>query len=71
MSIKGGSKIVLSVMAGELEAGALYPAEIKGGVDSGHLKVLAVGGDTRWETFPDAPYVADVGSGRYTVDWRM
>jgi putative tricarboxylic transport membrane protein len=67
---KGGGEIVLSILSGDVQAGALYPSEIKSQVDAGALKILAHNGDRPLEGWPDVPSFTSQG---LTVDlaiWR-
>ncbi|WIY52385.1 tripartite tricarboxylate transporter substrate binding protein [Devosia sp. YIM 151766] len=68
--IKGGSQIVLSLMAGDVGIGALYPSEIKAQVEAGNLKMLAHNGDAPIEEWPEVPSLVDEGIDVDLAIWR-
>ena len=67
---KGGNEIVLSMLSGDVHAGALYPSEVKSQVDAGVLKVLAHNGDQPLEGMPDVPSFASLGLAVNLPIWR-
>ncbi|MBM6596549.1 tripartite tricarboxylate transporter substrate binding protein [Microvirga pudoricolor] len=67
---KGGSEIVLSILSGDVQAGALYPSEVKSQVDAGALKILAHNGDRALEGWPDVPTFTSQGLAVDLSIWR-
>jgi tripartite-type tricarboxylate transporter receptor subunit TctC len=70
VSIKGGANIVLGILAGDLEAGVPYPSEIKGNVDAGDLRILAINASSRSPLFPDIPTFTELGYAVNMPIWR-
>lgn len=68
--IKGGAQIVLSLLSGDVQAGALYPSEIKAQVDAGALKPLAHNGSEPLESWPDVPSFASLNLPVNLAIWR-
>ncbi|WP_119392543.1 Bug family tripartite tricarboxylate transporter substrate binding protein [Taklimakanibacter lacteus] len=68
--IKGGSQIVLSMLSGDVHAGALYPSEIKAQVSAGALKMLAHNGSAPLESWPDVPSFTSFGLAVNLEIWR-
>lgn len=71
VSVKGGAQIVMSILAGDLDAGVPYPSEIAGQVDSGQLKVLAHSGLQRLAAWPDVPTFTEKGIAVDLSVWRI
>jgi tripartite-type tricarboxylate transporter receptor subunit TctC len=68
--IKGGAQIVLALLSGDVQAGALYPSEIKSQVDAGVLKPLAHNGSEPLEAWPDVPSFTSLGLPVNLEIWR-
>ena len=68
--IKGGAQIVLSLLSGDVQAGALYPSEIKAQVDAGALKPLAHNGSGPLAAWPDVPSFTSLGLKADLAIWR-
>jgi len=68
--IKGGAQIVLSLLSGDVQAGALYPSEIKAQVDAGQLKPLAHNGSEPLSAWPDVPSFSSLGLEVNLAIWR-
>jgi len=68
--IKGGAQIVLSLLSGDVQAGALYPSEIKAQVDAGALKPLAHNGSEALAAWPDVPSFTSLGMPVNLAIWR-
>lgn len=68
--IKGGSQIVLSILSGDIQCGALYPSEVKSQVDAGVLKILAHNGDRPLAAWPQVPTFTSVGMPVDLAIWR-
>ncbi len=71
VSIKGGAQIVMSILAGDLDAGVPYPSEIQGQVSAGQLKVLAHSGSQRLAVWPDVPTFKEKGIAADLTVWRV
>ena len=69
--IKGGADIVLAILAGDVDAAALYPSEVKGQIDAGTLKVLAHNGDRPLKDWPDVPSFTSLGLAVDMAIWRV
>lgn len=68
--IKGGAQIVLSMLSGDVQVGALYPSEIKSQVDAGALKPLAHNGTEPLAAWPDVPSFTSLGLPVDLAIWR-
>ncbi len=71
VSIKGGAQIVLAIIAGDLDAGVPYPAEIQGQVEGGELRILAHSGAQRLSMWPDVPTFREKGLAVDLSVWRI
>lgn len=71
VSIKGGAQIVMSILAGDLDAGVPYPSEIRGHVDGGDLKILAQSGSQRLDIWPNVPTFKEKGVNVDLTVWRV
>ncbi|WP_194841242.1 Bug family tripartite tricarboxylate transporter substrate binding protein [Salinibacillus xinjiangensis] len=68
---QGGAPVTQALLAGDLNVGTQYPAEIKDYYDSGELKGLAISTSKRTDTFSDIPTFKEQG---YDIEfniWRM
>lgn len=71
VSIKGGSNIVMAILAGDLDAGVPYPSEVQSQVVAGKIKVLAHSGDARLNAWPDVPTFKEKGLPVDLYIWRV
>ena len=62
--------VVTAVMAGQVDYGVELAHVVRGQVEAGQLKLLAVGTPNRWPTIPNTPTVAESGvTGYGVVGW--
>ncbi|MGE0796744.1 MAG: Bug family tripartite tricarboxylate transporter substrate binding protein [Lautropia sp.] len=61
IAYKGAGPAITDVMAGHVPIMFTNLSAVFGGIESGKLRLLAVGGKTRWPSFPDVPTVAEAG----------
>jgi len=62
--------VVTAVMAGQVDYGVELAHTVRGQVEAGQLKLLAVGTPNRWPTIPNTPTVAESGvTGYGVVGW--
>jgi len=59
--------VVAALLAGEVDYGVELAHAVRGQVQAGQLKLLAVGSPARWPTIPDVPTVAESGVPGYAV----
>ena len=59
--------VVAALLAGEVDYGVELAHAVRGQVQAGQLKLLAVGSPARWPTIPDTPTVAESGVPGYAV----
>jgi tripartite-type tricarboxylate transporter receptor subunit TctC len=59
--------VVAALLAGEVDYGVELAHAVRGQVQAGQLKILAVAGPVRWPTLPDVPTVAESGVPGYDV----
>lgn len=64
---EGSAPAITALLGGRVDAVAMTPAEIVQYIDSGDVRMLAVGADERLEAFPDVPTFAEAGLGEETV----
>lgn len=64
---EGSAPAITALLGGRVDAVAMTPAEIVQYIDSGDVRMLAVGADERLEAFPDVPTFAEAGLGEDTV----
>jgi tripartite-type tricarboxylate transporter receptor subunit TctC len=57
----GGGPSLQAVVAGTVDCSVAAPEEMRGLVDGGELRVLAVASDTRAPAYPDAPTLRELG----------
>ncbi|MDR0527950.1 MAG: tripartite tricarboxylate transporter substrate binding protein [Spirochaetaceae bacterium] len=61
----GGAAAATALMGGHIDLVTVAPGEIKSGVESGKLRVLAIADNQRSALYPDVPAFAELG---YTVE---
>ncbi|MGI6038379.1 MAG: tripartite tricarboxylate transporter substrate binding protein [Limnochordia bacterium] len=66
----GSAPTIAAANAGEIQAMTISPAEVKGLVDSGDFKVLAVMANQRDQLFPDVPTLKERGIDVTYAVWR-
>ncbi|TSB48432.1 tripartite tricarboxylate transporter substrate binding protein [Alkalicoccobacillus porphyridii] len=66
---EGAAPAVSSLMGGHIDAVSVSPSEIKSGLDSGDLKVLAVMGEERDPLVPDVPTLKEEGIDLVMSGW--
>lgn len=71
VSIKGGANILLAILAGDVDAGLLYPSEIKAQYQAGKVKILAENSDTRLDLWPDVPTFVEEDLDVNMPIWRV
>ena len=59
--------VVAALLAGEVDYGVELAHAVRGQVEAGQLKLLAVGAPARWPTLPNVPTVAESGVPGYAV----
>ncbi len=59
--------VVAALLAGEVDYGVELAHAVRGQVQAGQLKLLAVGSPARWPTIPNTPTVAESGVPGYAV----
>ncbi len=59
--------VVAALLAGEVDYGVELAHAVRGQVEAGQLKILAVGAPARWPTLPNVPTVAESGVPGYSV----
>src|SRR5271169_3830453 len=59
--------VVAALLAGEVDYGVELAHAVRGQVEAGQLKLLAVGAPARWPTLPNVPTVAESGVPGYSV----
>ena len=59
--------VVTALLAGQVDYGVELAHAVRGQVESGQLKLLAVGAPARWPTIPNTPTVAESGVPGYAV----
>jgi tripartite-type tricarboxylate transporter receptor subunit TctC len=59
--------VVAALLAGELDYGVELAHAVRGQVEAGQLKIIAVGAPSRWPTLPNVPTVAESGVPGYAV----
>ena len=69
--IKGGADIVLGILSGDVQAGALYPSEVKGQINAGTLNILAHNGDRPLTDWPEVPSFTSLGLAVDMPIWRV
>lgn len=57
----GGSEAKAFTLGGSVDMGASVPSTVKGEVDAGELRVLAIANDERIPEFPDCPTLKELG----------
>lgn len=66
----GAAPAVTDLVGGHIQAVTVSPAEVKGQVQAGKLKMLAVMGDKRDPNFPDVPTFKELGYDATFMTWR-
>ncbi|WP_101842590.1 tripartite tricarboxylate transporter substrate binding protein [Halobacillus sp. Marseille-P3879] len=66
---EGAAPAVTALMGDHISAVSVSPSEVKGGVDSGDLKVLAVMGEERDPSVPDTPTLEEEGYDVSVAGW--
>jgi tripartite-type tricarboxylate transporter receptor subunit TctC len=61
VAYRGAGPAVTDVIAGHVPLMFTNLAAVFGGIESGKLRLLGVGGKTRWPQFPDVPTIAEAG----------
>jgi tripartite-type tricarboxylate transporter receptor subunit TctC len=61
VAYKGAGPAVSDVMAGHVPMMFTNLSAVSGGIEAGRLRLLGVGGQKRWPTFPDVPTIAEAG----------
>lgn len=64
---EGSAPAITALLGDRVDAVAMTPAEIVQYLDSGDVRMLAVGADQRLEAFPEVPTFAEAGLGEDTV----
>jgi tripartite-type tricarboxylate transporter receptor subunit TctC len=59
--------VVTALLQGQVDYGVELAHAVRGQVQAGQLKLLAVGAPSRWPTIPDTPTVAESGVPGYAV----
>jgi tripartite-type tricarboxylate transporter receptor subunit TctC len=59
--------VVTALLQGQVDYGVELAHAVQGQVQAGKLKLLAVGGPTRWPTLPQVPTIAESGVPGYRV----
>jgi tripartite-type tricarboxylate transporter receptor subunit TctC len=59
--------VIAALLASEVDYGVELAHAVRGQVQAGQLKLLAVGSPARWPTIPDVPTVAESGVPGYAV----
>jgi tripartite-type tricarboxylate transporter receptor subunit TctC len=59
--------VVTGLLSGDVDYGVELAHAVRGQVESGQLKLLAVGSPARWPTIPNVPTVAESGVAGYAV----
>jgi tripartite-type tricarboxylate transporter receptor subunit TctC len=59
--------VVAALLAGQVDYGVELAHAVRGQVQAGQLKILAVGAPKRWPSLPDVPTVAESGVPGYDV----
>jgi len=59
--------VVTGLLSGDVDYGVELAHAVRGQVESGQLKLLAVGSPARWPTIPNVPTVAESGVPGYAV----
>ena len=59
--------VVTALVSGQVDYGVELAHAVRGQVQAGQLKILAVGAAKRWPTLPDVPTVAESGVAGYDV----
>ena len=59
--------VVTGLLSGDVDYGVELAHAVRGQVESGQLKLLAVGSPARWPTIPTVPTVAESGVPGYAV----
>jgi len=65
----GAAPSIAALMGGHIDAVVSAPMEVMSGVKGGKLRVLAVMGDKRSESFPDVPTLKEKGVDYAMVQW--
>ncbi|SFM28599.1 tripartite tricarboxylate transporter substrate binding protein [Salibacterium qingdaonense] len=65
----GASPAVTALMGGHISAVSVSPSEVRGGVESGDLKVLGVMGEERDPELPDVPTMQEAGYDVSVAGW--
>ncbi|MEW6217747.1 MAG: tripartite tricarboxylate transporter substrate binding protein, partial [Candidatus Bipolaricaulota bacterium] len=67
---ESGAAAALATAGHEVEACAVSPTEVKGLVDAGKLKILAIMSDTRYDIVPNVPTCKEAGLDLTYRVWR-
>jgi tripartite-type tricarboxylate transporter receptor subunit TctC len=59
--------VVTALISGQVDYGVELAHAVRGQVEAGQLKLLAVGAPSRWPTIPNTPTVAESGVPGYSV----
>ncbi len=59
--------VITALLQGQVDYGVELAHAVQGQVQAGQLKLLAVGGPSRWPTLPNVPTVAELGVAGYQV----
>ena len=65
----GGAAAATAVMGGHIDVCPVAPGEVKSGVDSGRLKVLAIADNQRCDLWPDVPCLKELGYPVEIMGW--
>lgn len=65
----GAAPAVAALMGGHITAVTVSPTEVKSGVESGQLRILAVMSDERSPLFPDVPTLKELGYDVSVAAW--
>jgi len=65
----GGAAAATAVMGGHIDVCPVAPGEVKSGVDSGRLKVLAIADNQRSELWPNVPCLKELGYPVEIMGW--
>jgi len=65
----GGAAAATAAMGGHVDVATVAPGEVKSGVDSGKLKVLAIVDNNRSDLYPDVPSMKELGYSVEILAW--
>jgi tripartite-type tricarboxylate transporter receptor subunit TctC len=61
--------VVTALLAGQVDYAVELAHAVRGQVEAGQLKLLAVGGPTRWPSLPNVPTVGETVRGYSVIGW--